>query len=193
MLYTLNTLAWSHPYALFALVLALYALCWVPLLTQRRTHTPDPAFLASFATPPTGNVRIVRATPQYATPQALVDACAEAVTWAQADEVENALASLADECENDLRHLAHKIEHFAQTVEFYANAPAQSAQVTVQHFASSTERMRAQRAAYAAQGLTARGTQPLPTCTGTTRKGEPCKRKANTGMAVCTAHTDALV
>lgn len=54
----------------------------------------------------------------------------------------------------------------------------------IQHFASSTERMRAQRAANAAQGLTARGTTPQPPCNGSVKDPSrrfglrDCKRKS---------------
>jgi len=176
---------------LYLLMLALVALVYVHKAHTHTTTTttPDAAFLASFATPPTRtNVRVI--TPQYATPQVLLDACAEAVAWTEADEIEQALASLADECESDMRHLAHKIEYFAHTVEQIANGTPEPVRViehkipAAERVNTSTERMRAQRAAYAAQGLTARGTVPQPPCNGTVadpsnRHGSrSCKRKS---------------
>lgn len=226
---TLNTLAWSHPYLLVLTCVLMYVLCWVPLLMQRRAqNTPTQAFLATFATPPThGNVRILRTEPAYHTPQALIDACNEAVAWANTP-----VEAVLNECDAELARLSAKIEYFAHTVEQIANGTAHTAHTPevetdevenalarlvaeieqdeieranaqavahaveatkIQHFASSTERMRAQRAAYAAQGLTARGTQPMPTCTGVTKAGKPCKRKATAlphgaGEVTCLAH-----
>lgn len=181
MLYTLNTLAWSHPYTLMAVCVLMYALCWMPLLhtRKRENNVPTQAFLATFATPPTPtNVRVIE--PAYHTPQALIDACAEAVAWADAqnapvgeplDEVEAAIARLIAEIEAD------------EIVQANTQAVAHAVESTkIQHFASSTERMRAQRAAYAAQGLTARGEQPMNACSGTTKAGKSCKRKAQRGI-----------
>lgn len=68
--------------------------------------------------------------------------------------------------------------------------------VKIEHKITSTERMRALRARYAAQGLTARGTQPLPVCEGVTKTGAACKRKAQTGTTTCTldhANTDSAI
>lgn len=176
---------------------------------RKTENTPDSAFLATFATPP------ARVQPQYVTPLALLVACEEAVAHA---EGRKSAAQVLVQADADLAHLSAKIEHFAATVEAFANGqayvPAQPTSldevedalarlaaeieadnaravahavesVRVQHFASSTERMRAQRAAYAAQGLTARGTKPQPMCEGVTKAGKPCKRRAQVGTTTC--------
>lgn len=202
-------------------LISLIVQVWCSLTRKAYTSTPvlDPAFVASFAIPTHTPTRAmaystVGLTPAYYgtaltgefvsahTPELFLAAChaAEAMhtydtlstlDWAQiADEslTHHKHAPVqVDEAEESLRALAYEIEKYAAQ-RTSARKPAK-----IEHFASSTARMQAQRAAYAAQGLTARGTLPQSVCAGTTKSGAACKRKANTGMAVCTAHTSALV
>lgn len=203
-------------------LISLIVQVWCSLTRKGYDNAPvlDPAFVASFATPPSSNVRVMahsHVTPEPAfygtaltgefvsahTPELFLAACRavesthtydtlSTLDWAQiADEslthAKHAPVEI-DDTEESLRALAFEIEKYAAQKRTRVQTP-----VRIEHFASSTERMRAQRAAYAAQGLTARGTVPQPVCEGTTKAGKPCKRKAQDGVTTCSldhANTD---
>lgn len=108
-------------------------------------------------------------------------------TWGYGEPEVPAL--IADTLERELAEITQARPHYVWIGEPESQASidreVEQARVRIQHKASSTERMRAQRARLAAQGLTARGTQPLPVCEGVTRTGAACKRKAQTGVTTC--------
>jgi hypothetical protein len=185
-------------------------------LTRSRNNTLDPVFVASFAGPtqPT-HVRVLPTVvtlphaPMYQAPDALLEAAQACVTEALRSaalvERTRTQAEWDSIAEQSLTHTAYKIQRVVNLIEQASTGtrldeivhldekPVQTP-VRIEHFASSTARMQAQRAAYAAQGLTARGTVPQPVCTGVTKNGTPCKRKAQTGTTTCSldhATTDA--
>ena len=212
----------THPVAFIACLIALYALCYVPALLMRQPAVgmPDPAFLATFATPPTQegayytSAAVLESPAHTTTVPARVEP--PAVAQARSRVLNRALAQALRNA--DLGHyvvdpgLWSRCQRLAQArgveqaveaiVAINAAARATRPSITlpvgmpvVEHLPvrgvtlnSSAARMRAQRAAYAAQGLTARGTTPAPVCTGTTKAGAACKRKAQQHSDRCNTH-----